>query len=287
VAAREWVFEMTDREFHPLADIFPLLDEKELDELAADIRAHGLRVSICLYSHEGKILDGRNRYLACKRAGVEPRFHTYYGPNPLGYVISANLHRRHLDASQRAMVAAKIATLQDGQRQVGKFADVPTQAQAAKRLNVSERIVRSAREVIDKGVPELVTAVERGEISASTAAYVARTPEEKQREIIAADECTFEAFVRQVRAEKSQAVVHDLAGVQTVAQQKADKYFAEQEARLGPIAPITRKQHIADGITSLRSASASFVKAEIHDFTSEITSLIERGLQRMKNTNSD
>jgi ParB-like chromosome segregation protein Spo0J len=62
---------MTEMEFHPLANLFPPLEEKELDELTADIRANGLRENIVL--HEGKILDGRNRYYACLRAGVEPR----------------------------------------------------------------------------------------------------------------------------------------------------------------------------------------------------------------------
>src|SRR5262249_40563998 len=70
--------------------------------------------------------------------------------------------RRHRDESQCAMVAAKIATLKDGQRQVGQLAEVPTQQQAAEMLNVGERSVRNAREVLDEGVPELAAKVERG-----------------------------------------------------------------------------------------------------------------------------
>lgn len=59
------------------------------------------------------------------------------------------------------MVAAKLASLRDGQRQVGQLADVPTQTEAAEMLNVGERTVRRAREVIDDAVPELAHAVER------------------------------------------------------------------------------------------------------------------------------
>lgn len=100
--------------FHPLADLFPLMQGREFDELVADIKAHGLREPITTL--DGMILDGRNRWRACEAAGAEPRTCEYHGEDPLGWVVSLNLHRRHLDESQRAIVAAKIANLGDGQR---------------------------------------------------------------------------------------------------------------------------------------------------------------------------
>src|SRR5262245_42687293 len=94
--------------FHPLANIFPLLEGKEFEELADDIHRNGLHEPIILY--EGMILDGRNRYRSCLAVNVDPHFETYDGTDALGYVVSLNLHRRHLDESQRGMVAARIAT---------------------------------------------------------------------------------------------------------------------------------------------------------------------------------
>ena len=88
------------------AEIFPMLDDDRLNELVRDIKDHGLLDAIVLY--EGKILDGRCRYLACKVAGVEPRFEIYDGADALGFAVSRNLHRRHLNESQRAMVAARV-----------------------------------------------------------------------------------------------------------------------------------------------------------------------------------
>jgi hypothetical protein len=42
--------------------------------------------------------------------------------------LEVNLHRRHLDTSQRAMIAADLATLRDGQHKAGASADAATQA---------------------------------------------------------------------------------------------------------------------------------------------------------------
>jgi hypothetical protein len=57
------------------------------------------------------------------------------------------------------MVAARLATPGDGQRQVGKFAEVPTQKEAAAMLNVSERTMRSATIVRERVEPALQRAV--------------------------------------------------------------------------------------------------------------------------------
>jgi hypothetical protein len=84
---------------HQLADIFPLMEGDEFDALVEDIKANWLREPITLY--EDKILDGRNRYRAVIKAGLQYRlkdenFRPYTGSDPLGLVVSANLHRRHL-----------------------------------------------------------------------------------------------------------------------------------------------------------------------------------------------
>jgi hypothetical protein len=114
------------------------------------------------FNRDSILLDGHNRYLACLKVGRESRFREWDGSGSLvAFVVSLNLYRRHLTESQRAMVAAKIATLEDGQRQVGKFADVPTQSESAELLNVSERSVRHARQDLPEAAEELVTAVEQ------------------------------------------------------------------------------------------------------------------------------
>jgi len=80
---------MTELSFQPLANVFPLIEGAEFDELAVDIKANGLHEPIVMF--EDMILDGRKRYRACMAAGVEPIFTVYAGDDPAGYVISANL----------------------------------------------------------------------------------------------------------------------------------------------------------------------------------------------------
>jgi ParB-like chromosome segregation protein Spo0J len=112
-------------EFHPLSEVFPMMGEEELSQLADDIMKHGLHDPVI--RHEGKVLDGRNRYTACLRANVTPVFVDYEGTNPAAFVVSRNLQRRHLAVSQRAVAAAKlIPHLQKAARKrvlAGKGAD--------------------------------------------------------------------------------------------------------------------------------------------------------------------
>jgi ParB-like chromosome segregation protein Spo0J len=137
-------------EDHPLAALFPLMEEADLEALAEDIREHGLRGPITLY--EGKILDGRNRYRACKLAGIAPKTRIFAeGKDALAFSLAANLHRRHLTASQRAIVAAKIAQLPiggDREEQRANLPSAPSMAEAASKLSVSRRLVVAAKTVI-------------------------------------------------------------------------------------------------------------------------------------------
>jgi phage N-6-adenine-methyltransferase len=172
-------------EVHPAAQLFPLLEAGELEALAADIAANGLQQPVVLDT-DGRVLDGRNRVRACELAGVTPDYSVYDGDDPVGFVVSANIHRRHLSESQRAMIAARLATLSDGVRRdrQGASIDAPTQPEAAAMLNVSRPSVQRARQVIDHGVPEVVGAVDRGEIAVSRASTIAKEEPEKQREAI-------------------------------------------------------------------------------------------------------
>lgn len=96
---------MTELAVHPYAELIPAMTDEEFEELRADIEANGQQEKIRLY--EGKILDGRHRYRACRELGIEPVTATYNGDAPAAYVISLNVKRRSLSTSQRAALAVE------------------------------------------------------------------------------------------------------------------------------------------------------------------------------------
>ena len=171
------------RRVHPAAEIFPLLGGAEFDSLVADIRANGLREAIRL-DRDGRILDGRNRLRACEAADVEPRFRTYKGDDAVAFVVSLNLHRRHLNPSQQAMVAARLADMPQGTRTDLAQICAKSQTDAATLLNVSRRSVQHATKVLADGAEELVAAVDRGTVMVSDAAVVAGEAHRVQRALL-------------------------------------------------------------------------------------------------------
>jgi ParB-like nuclease domain len=92
---------------HPVAELFPMMSDEELDDLAQDIKANGLLHPIVL-DESGMLIDGRNRFEACRRAGIEPDCEMLNGQDPVAFIMSSNDKRRHMAAGQRAMVAAKV-----------------------------------------------------------------------------------------------------------------------------------------------------------------------------------
>jgi ParB-like chromosome segregation protein Spo0J len=178
--------------WHEFASLFPMMDGKALADLTEDIRAHGVREPVVFF--EGKVLDGRNRYMAARGLGLEYPRAEFEGDRDaaLAFVISTNLHRRHLTDSQRAMVANRMAQLPKGrpvEAADDKSADLrvfPTQAEAAAALNTSERLVQVARAVERDAAPEIVAMVEAGAVTLNAAAEAAKLPVEEQIEAAAA-----------------------------------------------------------------------------------------------------
>jgi ParB-like chromosome segregation protein Spo0J len=164
---------------HAVADIFPLMSAAEFAELKRDVAENGQREPITLY--EGRIIDGRNRYRACEELGKEPLTRQWDGNGSLiNYIISLNLHRRHLTAAQRAVVATEIlpfleAEAKERQREAGgnhnekpvvqKIEQPVSRAsqQAAALLQTNHSYVSIAKR-LKRDAPELLEQVRAGSL---------------------------------------------------------------------------------------------------------------------------
>jgi len=226
------------KEFHPVANLFPLLDGDQFAALVDDIRAHGLRDEIVL--HDGRIVDGRNRYRACQESGVTPRYQEWDRQGSLvAFVVSKNLYRRQLTAAQRSAVAVDLLPLLEeegrermaaggmkalGVRAVIERTDVdakddalpgdelihhlatPERAaqstqHAGHLTSVNERYVSYAKKV-KRQAPDAFEALRAGTITMHQARAVAVAPQE-ERHALTAQVVTHNAKPKTERAQSS------------------------------------------------------------------------------------
>lgn len=167
---------------HPLSALFPKLASDEFAALVADIKTNGLHEPITLLGDA--VLDGRNRYEACVEAGVEPRFVQFQGADPAAFVLSKNLHRRHLKPGQEASIVALAtdwtkAQQHGGDRKSDQGANLHLDrvADRAALSGASERTQKMADKLV-REAPDLAAKVAHGEISLlAAAAYLKQESE--------------------------------------------------------------------------------------------------------------
>lgn len=212
------------RQHHPIADLFPMLAEDELKELAADIAERGLLQPIVL-DDQDRILDGRNRYAACELAGIEPEFTPYEGDDPDGYALAVNINRRNLLRGQVAMVAADadfLLTKKHGQ-----------QGHIARLLGVSDALLSQAK-TIRRFAPDRAPFVVDGSEPLSEAYKIAR-----ERKLAAQ---STESAMARLRREDSGLADRVVEGELTIAGAFATLEERRQEAKRREEARLREQQ---------------------------------------------
>ncbi|MGI8515375.1 MAG: ParB/RepB/Spo0J family partition protein [Acidimicrobiia bacterium] len=132
----------SDLEVHPVAAAFPMLADDELQALAGDIAANGLRQPIVIQG--GVLIDGRNRLRACELAGVEPTaVELAADVDPVAFILSANLARRHMSKGQQALALARVEIAAGGW-------DHGHKSELSSDFGISTRYMAMARTVIDR-----------------------------------------------------------------------------------------------------------------------------------------
>ena len=172
-------------EGHPYSELFPKMTGEEFDDLVADVRKRGIETPIVVL--DGKVLDGRHRMYAAEFANKTCPTIEYDGDDPLGYVVSMNMHRRSLSPSQRAAIAAEISkdSTRGGDRSKPHVSVLakPTVVEAAKQMNVHPNSVQAARNVMQSS-PDLHEAVKQGNVSVADAkAILPHPPEVRQKAV--------------------------------------------------------------------------------------------------------
>ncbi len=203
-------------EFHEAASIFPL-DGNSIPELVADIKKNGLKVQI--ETLDGKIIDGRRRWEACQKARVSPTFKAITTDDPVAYVVSVNLHKKNLSIGQLAMCAGRACALfgrQEASDQKGpapksqlgivspRVPKIRSRDIAGVAFGISGRSVGAAIRVLAQGVPELVDAVDRGEMPVRLADRVVGLGADAQREVLR-DPMAMERFKKDQPVDLAQA----------------------------------------------------------------------------------
>lgn len=178
------------KEFHRIANIYPLMKDNETEkrlwkEFKNDIKENELLNPIMLF--EDKILDGRNRAIACDETDTDVFYETFHGDEneALAYVTSTNDMRRHLTSSQRAAVAVNNEELYDQIQTEAKermseggkggkggikegMETVPhltkTREIVAEKTNTNPRYISDAKKIKEAN-PDLLQDVQNGKIT--------------------------------------------------------------------------------------------------------------------------
>jgi len=183
-------------QYHPAANLFPMLPASELKLLAKDIEENGQEFPVLIY--DGMIIDGRNRWEACEMIDYDCMTQEIYDgdiEDPFAYVLSLNLHRRHLSESQRAAVAAKLkghySQQADKRRKRGRPSLTKHQKnssegngqardKAGEALGVSGFSVDSASKVLGTS-PDLFEQIELGNVAVDRAKKISEACTGKQQ----------------------------------------------------------------------------------------------------------
>lgn len=189
--------------FHALAGIFPYMESAGFAELVADVRKNGVHEPIWLL--DGEIIDGRHRYKASQAAGVECPRRDYQGDDAAAFVLSLNLNRRHLNESQRGMVAARLATMPKGRHASNSGIPLISQSDAAKRLHVSVDTVKQGVKIGKTATPGLIAEVDGGTVSINAAGKVALMEPGQQDALVSAGPAAIKRAAHEAARMKNEA----------------------------------------------------------------------------------
>lgn len=149
--------------------MFPMISDEELDRLAESIADNGLIYPIKV-DRDGLIVDGRNRYEAMSRAGLEladEDVEVWSGDDPASYIIGVNVERRHMSTGAQAMATARVLA-ESGKRQNGRWKRGSVDIGGSANISGWQSRLKEAGLVLDH-MPELAQPVINGDLALDNA----------------------------------------------------------------------------------------------------------------------
>ncbi len=293
---------MSDIEFvsHPAADYFPMMSEIDFDRLKDDIRLNGQVEPVLVFGNQ--IVDGRNRYKACKALGIEPRMASYGGdPEKItSYIISTSLHRGTLTDGQKAVIGAKIKPFYESHLKVKSNAS----DMAARAVNLPTKKVSSVIKIIEKGVPSVIAKLEAGKISVEDAIAIVGLEQDKQEkvlEIVSTFEKENESVIKEevvsVCQKEEEKVAEKIGLIKDAEQVMLEELSNSVEAEIEEAASEDEKTRLADmkeervaaakrkteeKVASMKEKVEETVKAKAHKVFAKIQDLQKKKTRQIK-----
>lgn len=171
--------------FHHSSFFFPEMSDVEFAELVKSIKEQGQIEPIVMLG--GLVFDGRHRWKACEKLGIDPKTEEWKGTEDelIRVSVARNLTRRHLTPVQKAEIALRIATLRKGDKKHLAYGAI-TQGEAAQMLGVSPDSMQRLRKVKASGSESLIVDTLAGKIPLTQAAKIAAFSKKQQGEILEA-----------------------------------------------------------------------------------------------------
>lgn len=262
---------------HPAARLFPLLihlNKKEWKKFLGDIASKGQDHRI-IRDATGLILDGRNRWLACKILGLDPKFEDrpVSGRAAIEIVMSGNLRRRHERVGPRSIHTASLLEMMHSEN----FRDIPTQEEAAESADISDASLREAQKLL-KDHPEIAEEVSKGKLSLHAGRVLSKADPAEQKQVLekikaAPSSRAAKGHVPRPNLSGKRLELHDDKGAQFTGSYRPILEMAKNLPRLPQQLRVLHKQphQLSVGhATQLKDALLSFKKFDFKNLLSAV-----------------
>lgn len=168
---------------HPLSAAFPPMSAEDFQALTDSINNIGVQNPITVF--EGMVIDGWHRYSAALQLGMDCPTVELGDVDPREFVMAQNKARRHTTQAQLAMATTSVYAWKPVGSNQHAGAALSAEAQKSNKElaaigGVGVRSIEQSKAVQTNAAPEVIAAVNRGDLGLPKAAAIAKMPPAEQ-----------------------------------------------------------------------------------------------------------